>query len=391
MPRAEGMHILLVPSWYPIDDADFGGSFFREQAQSLVHAGHRVGVAAIRGIPVLSRKNFRGRHADIRYALESGVHTYRADKLLPYVRMPAANAGALLRRARSVVGRYIAAHGRPDVLHAHSMFPGGVLTASLAAELHIPYVVTEHRPSSAQLLDRPWYGSAGRAAAAGAGGLVAVAAEFAPVLNQAYRMDSWQYLPGLLSPQFEHLPARPVPTGDFVFGHVSHLDPGKRVDLVIGAFADSFRGRPGVRLRIAGHSEHRAALEDLAAAEGVGQQVEFVGAVPRSGIAAEFAKYHAFVLASSAEAFGTVLWEAQALGLPLISTRTWAGLGAVTPENGLLVPIDDRKSLGAAMSRLREGFDSYDPVRIRRLALAHCGEQAFVGQYEELYRKAGDG
>lgn len=384
------MHILFVPSWYPIDDHDFGGSFFREQAQAFARSGHQVGVLAVRGIPVLSRKHFRDRHRDIRYAVEGGVHTYRADRVLPYVRLPAANAAALLRRGRAVLRRYIAAHGRPDVLHAHSMFPGGVLTAALAAELRIPYVITEHRPSSIDLLQRPWYGAAGRSAAATAGGLVAVAAEFATVLNQAYGPPGgWEYLPGLLSPQFERLPVRPAPTGDFVFGHVSHLDPGKRVDLMIEAFADRFRGDPGTRLRIAGDSVHRAELVALAERDGVRDQVDFAGAVPRSGIADEFGRYHVFVLASHAEAFGTVLWEAQAVGLPLISTRTWAGAGAVTPENGLLTPIDDREALGAAMTTMRESFDSYDGERIRRLAVQICGQQRFVELYTELYRRAG--
>ncbi|RRD50861.1 glycosyltransferase family 4 protein, partial [Buchananella hordeovulneris] len=37
------MHALWIPSWYPADDQDLAGSFFREQLQALAAAGLRVG------------------------------------------------------------------------------------------------------------------------------------------------------------------------------------------------------------------------------------------------------------------------------------------------------------------------------------------------------------
>ena len=40
------MHILLLPSWYPLHDKDLNGCFFREQAQALARSGIKVGVIA---------------------------------------------------------------------------------------------------------------------------------------------------------------------------------------------------------------------------------------------------------------------------------------------------------------------------------------------------------
>ena len=385
------MHILFLPSWYPETDGDFSGSFFREQAEALIATGHRVGVLAVRGIPVYDRGQMTRRQHGTRRATEKGIVTLRLDRVLPLPKVPGVNEGVMLRAWRDLYREYVAEHGTPDVLHAHGMFLGGVAAAALSREFGVAFIVTEHRPSSVDRLRASWNNRHAKRAAREASSLVAVAAGFVPVLNEAYGLNGgsgWQYVPGLLSPQFEDITTRSTPQGPFTIGHVSHLDPGKRVALLIDAFADAFAGDDGVRLRIAGNSVHRAALIEQAHAAGVTAQVDFVGAVPRPEIVAEFSKAHIFALPSEAEAFGTVLWEAMACGLPLVSTRTWAGRNAVTPENGLLVDIDDRAQLRDALIDLRTRFGEYDPERIREICVEHCGRAAFVEQYEALYRKA---
>ncbi|ALE92659.1 hypothetical protein AOC05_10655 [Arthrobacter alpinus] len=384
------MHILFVPSWYPGDETDFSGSFFIEQAAAIVQAGHQVGVVAVNGIPVYARAERRAREHGIRHTVESGIETYRLDSVLPFPKVPGGNQRVMLSAWRTLLTRYISEHGRPDVLHAHAMFPGGVITHALSDEFEIPFIVTEHRPSSMERLAERWNGVHGRRSAVAASSLVAVARGFATELNQAYGVgeEKWQYVPGLLSPQFQDIATRPAPAGPFIFGHVSHLDPGKRVDLLIGAFADKFADSPDVRLRIAGGGVHKDELVALAARYGVGDKVDFMGAVPRTRIVEEFSVSHVFVLPSAAEAFGTVLWEAMACGLPLVASKTWAGRNAVTAENGLLAGIDNRAELGEAMVKIKENFERYDPEAIRAICLDHCGREAFVSQYEVLYAKA---
>lgn len=384
------MHVLFVPSWYPADATDFSGSFFIEQAQAVAGAGHRVGVASVRGVPVYSPAKMRSRVPGIRHSNEFGIQTYRLDKVLPFPKFPGGNDRVLLQGWRLLLSRYISENGKPDVLHAHAMFPAGVVAHALSEEFKIPFVVTEHRPSSLERLREKWNGVHGRRAAVAAAALVAVARGFVPALNEAYGLghDKWQYIPGLLSPQFQDISTREVPAGPFTFGHVSHLDPGKRVNLLLEAFADQFAESEDVRLRIAGNSVHKSELESLADRLGIADRVDFIGAVPRNRIVAEFSAAHVFVLPSVAEAFGTVLWEAMACGLPLVSTATWAGRNAVVDTNGLLVGIDNRSELAGAMARIRQEFDSFDPDVIRGICLDHCGRTAFVSQYEAVYEAA---
>lgn len=385
------MHVLMIPSWYPEHAGDFNGSFFPEQAGALVAAGHTVGVLVARPFPVYELAQFRAR-TPRPAADEGGVLVLRSDVLLPVPKAHRLNQQRLDAAIRRLYDAYVAERGVPDVLHAHAMFTGGIAAAHLSRATGVPFIVTEHRPSSLERLREPGYRGMALRAAREAGGLVAVARGFVPELNDAYGVEGssgWTYVPGLLSPQFEHIAPRAVPAGPFVFGHVSHLDPGKRVDLLIQAFADAFGSAEDVRLRIAGGSDAAiASLRTVAIEAGVGDRVDFVGPIPRHQIAEEFARYHVFALTSEAEAFGTVLWEAMACGLPILSTDTWAGNNAVTEQTGVMVLRDDRVSIATGLRELKDGFEAYDSGRIRRICLDHCGERAFVALYEDIYREA---
>lgn len=349
------MHVVMIPSWYPEDARDFNGSFFPEQAEALMTEGHRVGVLAVRGTPLYQPRVLASRPRGVRSSSERGIEVLRRDIAVPLPWLHSVNQKVWNSAWSDLLQRYIERHGRPDVLHAHAMFPGGIAAHAMSERFGIPFLVTEHRPSSIERLSEPGMRALAESAARASGSLIAVARGFVPDLNEAYGLEGdrgWRYLPGLLSPQFENLVPRPIPAPPFTVGHVSHQDPGKRVPMLIGAFADAF-SRGDERLRIAGDSPHRVHLEQVARDEGVADRVDFVGAVSREHIADEFARYHVFVLPSVAEAFGTVLWEAMASGVPLLATETWAGRNAITDENGITVPIDDREALAEGLRALR--------------------------------------
>lgn len=385
------MHILFIPSWYPETAESFAGTFFREQAEAFVQDGHRAGVLALKTVPVYQvRKHLASPHASMRGVDEDGVKVLRASRVSPVPKAHRFNNALAIRHLERMYRAYVDEQGKPDVLHAHSMFDGGIWAAALSRTAGLPFVLTEHRPSSIRRTRIPGWRGPSMKAAAGATALVAVAKGFVPELNEAYGQaaaDRWQYVPGLLSPQFEDVEIRRRTSKEFVFGHVSHLAPGKRVDLLLRAFARLVGTGARVRLRIVGGSAAVPMLQSLAAELGVADQVTFTGAVSRQNIVEEFQQMDAFVLPSVAEAFGTVLWEAMACGLPVISTRTWAGENAVEEGiTGYTAPIDSETELAEAMSRMISSRSSFDPERIRALCLAHCGHDEFIRQYLELYR-----
>ena len=388
----------MMPSWYPETETDFSGSFFREQAEALANAGHQVGVIAVRGFAIYQVGSLRSRPAGTRSAHEHGVSVLRRDVLLPVPKAEGIKLAVLERAWYDLYKQYVREHGVPDVLHAHTMLPAGLVAAKVSQRTGVPFVVTEHRPSVVEQVRGGPTRRRALTAARDAGALVAVSEGFAGALNDVYQTCRWRAVPGLLSPQLESATVRPVPAPRFVFGHVSHLDEGKRVDQLIDAFAAAFGDTASGKtlgdsadapiLRIVGDSPERVKLEARAEASSAANLIEFVGAVSRENITEEFAKFSAFVLTSNAETFGTVFWEAMALGIPIIASDTWGGRSAARPDTGILVPVNDPVSLTNALVDLREGFAMFEAQHIRAQSIAHCGHTVFVNSYLKVYKEA---
>jgi len=112
------------------------------------------------------------------------------------------------------------------------------------------------------------------------------------------------------------------------------------------------RGRQ-VKLILAGDGPTRPALERLAERLGLASQVHFAGAVGQEELHALYAGASIFCLASFAEGVPTVLMEAMAMELPVISTRI-TGVPELIDDgrNGLLVTPGRADQLADALERL---------------------------------------
>jgi glycosyltransferase involved in cell wall biosynthesis len=81
------------------------------------------------------------------------------------------------------------------------------------------------------------------------------------------------------------------------------------------------------------------------------QELEVIGPVPRSEVAAHYAWADVFVLPTLSEGSANVVYEAMAVGLPVITTPN-AGSIIRDGESGLLVPARDAERLAASIVRL---------------------------------------
>ena len=134
---------------------------------------------------------------------------------------------------------------------------------------------------------------------------------------------------------------------------VSRLIPCKGLEICLEAL--SHLGDLPVNLRIVGNgaSDYELSLRELAQSLDVSERVEFVGAVPPSQIAEEYRTADIFLLASYFEAFGIVLVEAMAAGIPIVATKV-GGIPTVVQDgvSAKLVPAGDALSLATAIRSL---------------------------------------
>ncbi len=129
----------------------------------------------------------------------------------------------------------------------------------------------------------------------------------------------------------------------------ARLDPDKGHATLLRAC----RGMADIQLVLAGEGPEAASLERLAAELGMADRVTVLGF--RADVPELMAVCDMLVLPTRNEAFGLVLLEAMAAGLPVISTRVGGPEEIIRDgESGLLVPPADAPALAGAIRTIRE-------------------------------------
>jgi glycosyltransferase involved in cell wall biosynthesis len=141
---------------------------------------------------------------------------------------------------------------------------------------------------------------------------------------------------------------------EFTLLWVGRLEHRKALALALEALA-RVKGIQ-VRLLVAGNGVLESKLQKMAAELGLGDRVEFLGRVPYATMQALFERADAFLFTSLRDSFGSVVLEAMAKGLPII-TLDHQGVGSFVPESaGIKVPVTNPektvRSLAAAIERL---------------------------------------
>ncbi|MDA1183551.1 MAG: glycosyltransferase family 4 protein [Acidobacteria bacterium] len=135
---------------------------------------------------------------------------------------------------------------------------------------------------------------------------------------------------------------------------VGTVHPGKGHDLLLDALA-AVESRSW-HLTCAGSLTRdpstTSRLRELARRLGLADHVSFVGDLDRPELAARYDAADVFVLATRQETYGMAVAEALAHGLPVVATMTGAIPKLVGDEAGILVPVDDKAALVAALARV---------------------------------------
>jgi glycosyltransferase involved in cell wall biosynthesis len=241
---------------------------------------------------------------------------------------------------------------RPAITHLHFPYPVGELSQWLAGRGR-PYVITYHSDVVRQQRVLRLYRPVLQRVLRGAARILPTSEQYAatsPFLRPLAARCTVVPLsvdPARFAGAAPLLPRAAVPTLLFVGRHRYY----KGLD-------DLLRALPGLEARLiaGGDGPMRPAWEKLAAELALGDQVQFLGDVSDGDLPGLYASADIFVLPanSHAEAFGKVLLEAMASGLPCITTEVGTGTSSVVQdgETGLVVAPRDPPALRAALQRL---------------------------------------
>jgi N-acetyl-alpha-D-glucosaminyl L-malate synthase BshA len=172
-----------------------------------------------------------------------------------------------------------------------------------------------------------------------------------------------------------------------VLAHVSNFRGVKRIDLVVQAFAKVAAERPAVLVMV-GDGPERGPAQAMVRSLGLQRRCCFLG--NREDCVPILQAADLFVQASDSESFGLAALEAQACGVPVVSTAV-GGVAEVIRdgETGLLTPAGDAEALAGAASALlgdRERWERMSNAS-RRSAASRFARAAAVDAYEACYRR----
>jgi glycosyltransferase involved in cell wall biosynthesis len=378
------MHVLILSTGYPTDYVPLDGIFYRDQADALAMAGHKVGFIAVNPISAKSVLSSRKLTFGLSTFSENNVSTY----LYKYLNIPKYPEYCVLRagtKGKALIKKYISQHGVPDIVHLHCY--EAVLAAKyLKDQYGIPFIVTEH---SSRFLT----GSVPAAmekyaimAFTESAHNISVSEEFALVLEKKYKKE-FHYLPNIVDTEFYKPQNQVISKKGFIFLSAGILNENKNHRLLINAFSLFIRSGRSAGLVIAGEGPQHEALNGQVKKLNLKNKVEFTGLLSRKALSERMSQCNVFVLTSKHETFGVVLIEAMSCGKPVVSTRSGGPQSIVnTKELGILCDSDEN-SLFLAMQEVYDNFASYDPKVIRQAVLDNFSREAVASKLTSVYNK----
>jgi len=307
----------------------------------------------------------------------SGVRVIKAGRMATAASMPL-----------SLAQPWILMHQRPDIVHIQSPYPLGE-AANWVLGRGKATVISYQSDIVRQKRFMPFYGPVLRRVLQAADRIIASSPRYiasSPWLQPLEQKCAVVPLGADLS-RFTPVDRR-TEGGPLRLVFVGRLRYYKGLDTLLHALALV----PDVRADIVGSGPVQAELEALAEELGVMDRVTLVGDVSDEALPECYHGADVFVLPANAraEAFGTVLIEAMASGLPCITTELETGTSWIVQDGitGRVVPPMDPPALAEAIREMG------DPKRRREMGAAgrrraeeHFTRQRMIDQVMEVYQE----
>ncbi len=358
------MNILhLYKDYFPV----LGGieNHIKVLAEAQAAAGHQVAV--------LVCDPGRRTHTETRH----GVKVIKAGRLITAASMPL-----------SLAQPRILASLRPDIVHIQSPYPLGEVSNWLIGRAKATVISYQSDVVRQKRILR-FYGPILRRVLRAADCIIASSPRYietSPWL-QLVRQKCIVSPLGIDVTRFT--PADEPHAGPFTLLFVGRLRYYKGLDTLLQALTHV----PQVRLTVVGEGPMGAAWKKLSHTLGLEERVIFVGEVDDAVLPGYYRQADVFVLPANAraEAFGMVLLEAMASGLPCITTELGTGTSWIVQDGvtGLVVPPVDPPALAKAIQQMqgaslrhRMGQAAYERVHER------FTQQRMIDSVAEIYRNA---
>jgi glycosyltransferase involved in cell wall biosynthesis len=378
--------VLLVVAWYPNSSDPTAATFVRDQARMLYNHGLRVTVVHtyLKGT---FRETLFNRQNDVSLIEEDGIKVIRVGVSPPLPGMRSIAYQKLCRVTCSFLEKVLPTTERPDVIHSHSIFMGGVVGMYLSRKWKKPQVHTEH--TSGLIFDPKQYTTNDikvlQDVYRHASNLLLVSNWFRDEMTRKYHLslENLEVLPNVVAPDFFSSTIRSNNTCKKVLT-IGNFIPVKQHELLLKAWSLVHEQRPDLTLTLAGEGPLKDELIQLSKELSIQDSIHWLPRQDRKGILKLMQEHDLIVSCSKVETFGLTVAEATACGKPVVVTDSGGVRDIVTKTNGSITK-QNPDSLAQGIIQLVENFAKYDPLLISEEVKARFSSETISEQLEDIY------
>ena len=376
------MRVLCITSSYPTALNTIAGNFVQAQIRCLQKYGVEIDVIATNMFSLKDVSKW------IRYKLSGGDHHncfYSGSmvNVLPFG--PWFHKFWFKNTINSAIDNYIAAKGKPDLIHAHFNIWAGYATSQWKGIDAIPLVVTEHSSIYFEEIVTPLEITCTQESMTKARAVICLS-EFLKLSLLKYFKASeskMTIIPNLVEETF--FEKYDFNRKENMFVSIGRLVKPKGFETLLKAFA-LLSTNTDFKLVIVGDGEEMNNLKQLSEGLGISERVKFTGTLSKKSILELIRVSKILISCSHFETFGLSIAEALATGTPVLVTNVGAPSGFVRQSEGQICKVCDVDDTNRKLRFMIDNYSSYNHSAVREYALQSFGENAIAEKIISVYQ-----
>ncbi len=385
------LHILQLPSWYSTNSLPRGGKFVLNQAQILQEKGFTVRILANAAVSLSVDKCDYFSYPFSAFVCEESGITHLRHYFRNFPKMPQTNARRWTKTVLALFEKYQKQFGTPDVIHAHSVLYGGYAAALIKERYGIPYIITEHRGVFGQSCEyarnvfTDWETPYFEKAFSDADCIVPVSENLTAKIH-TFLKNEVPIIPvsNVLDTDFFHYKRREV-AEKIRFITTGTFNIAKAYDILLPAFDCACSENPNLELWIMGGGFlGDEPFEAIWCKIKNKNNFRFLGSQNTENVRDNLYQADVYISASRVEAQPVAVLEALSTGLPIVCTTVVPKVVA-TPENSIVVPVEDVMAMTDAILKMSRNYQKYDGKAISEYIKTVCGKEVFIEAMIRIY------
>jgi len=398
--------LLILPSWYPCPDDKINGSFFREQANILSdHFDIRVLIVRFSGRPSV--------RAFLETPVETGLDWLRfvfqkkRTTVLPdsdvFINPPLIEYRSrviqLTSRQRykgcldvylNAIYDLISSGWKPDLMHAHSAYFGGVAAYHIKKAYAIPYVITEHAPFAISNYSKIMRNDV-QLSFSKADKVLSLSRDKVRQLGMSGIDVECNLVYNLVNETFFEVVAKPYSPGEplrlISIGAASHFKDHRTLLRAVEHLKCRQIPYSLTLIGLKAWGEMYDQTLELISELGLDKEVTVIDRIDRDEVSSHLVAHNVYVMSSIAEGFPVSVLEALASGLFVVATRHGGTEDVMSDEMGRIVNVKDHEKIASYLEDIYLGKIVFSPSKIREAIVSICGCEAFkrrlIGYYQQ--------